>query len=1593
MDPYQLQMLQQLSGAFPGQLAPATAGLFDRTAMQYAANSPAQQRRPVDVSPLAPLNLGQYGPLGALAGVAGNIALTPMFQNAGMVPMGNAASFSQAQREHQYNEMQRTVSSNLAAGGQDAEGIYRTLRGVAAVSGMEMNADQRQAFRNVANQAAASGQILNMFAPGMLDAITGPRGSIQGLAGQMMEANRYVIDPTTGRIGLGEQANTELTQELFNQMYAGDNYLQMSGIRAGEAGELYKELQARGQLGLGPVRDRQRAAVRAVQDAGGLQEALADAGIDRAITDASELSSQELTKLAQTDAVRGEMTSADASRIKNRLQGYSQSIAAMREVFGENGDPNAPIPKLIGALEGLTQGNIQKFDSNNLNTMVRDLQSMSQISGLSLDQLAARQQSGVAALDRVMGRGNGVYFSPTATNLSVSQGMGYGQLPGQQGFGAMNQEASGQAIQRQFARGMGSETNNLYAALSVMERTSGFDTTTRAGRQLQAINDAANRGETTYEFEGQTRPVPTRARDVRSLVEQGGASGMDVGDFNSLLGDRATLEREMAENPELQTIALNNQYEEITRRQERQVANRIASSGALESATPGMSTRERNRISRSLSSAGLDALQGLSLEDQQDREVRQAAMVEAIQQQAANEGVTLSDAEANAMANATFGEADTVARSLGFEGGNFEMNQVLGRQATDQRNRNMQRIRTRSRVNEAMSGLGPSGSVLNRFVDAIQRQGTGEDNADLQTLLLDTFGADSAEAQERLLPEIEAINAEKQAIEDLQESLNDPNLTSEQRTNRQNQINDRLDALDQRVADVQGLSDELGIDAGEDRFGREDVAAGREAVRNLEAFTTMDQARNLALTSQVSDADRADFADVEVTRDDSIALATRQRREELDRIDSVQAGDLEGEYRDTYNDLLANNVDEGAALARVRQNMRRDVRSAEDIADEANLSGFKFGDLSEEDQRALIRNRRSNARMAPTDEEISARLEELESAGVTDADSTLAEDSLVAENMMKAQGLLGADDSILEGGGDVRQKISDAKTKVREESAKRFQGTQEEIAARDDDVAARLSTAEGSRLVDQTNENIEAMSNVRRELLSDDAAIDRLGVSATVQAVSARREAENNLQSRANKYFGGNIGMMVGGGMMGMDEQARQQFMADFAALNREQRQEVADYLGKDAADLNEGDYRQFLEEQNRKDIATMGTSIEDMAGAVDFKQMAADFSGQLGFEVTEEDISSLRVLQGLEDKPVGKDAESLGITEEEYQAYMQGTASDEVKQKVQKATLFGGDKEKLGEARDTRKNLATLQSTLQKKQEAIDEVKAVGGTPSQKIMSDVADLNQQIASAQAARDKQMQEAGYDPANPEDVAKFEKALDNQGTVATLEERRKEYDAERQKLRDSGKSESEIDQMLGTFEERQKADKAELERLQELELTGLGNLAEGLGISTAVGEEGKGLDTLRDQLGTSDTAKRNQRLIGSALSKVKDVDSLEGDTAIEKLDSLTDQYRQGSEADRKKLAQQSGMSVQELDRMMSQTEFLGLGEKDMADMSAEERAESLADSLREVEDRDIGKEQQEQEDKTMKIVGELVLDGPDGRQRGSLANATGSNGTR
>jgi hypothetical protein len=1602
MDPAQIQMMQQMGilgsqMGVPGMYQPVISSgvnALQQTAQSYAP--PTLTPGMPDTTPLAPFGLQNYGILGTMAGLAGNAALTNQMQQQGVIPMGNAGSFMQANRVNQFQQMQQQVAGGLAS--QDADSFYRTFEGVAALTGQPMNREQRQAGRRIANTIAQYGPTIAAVNPGLLDAMAGPTGSVQAMAAQMMQANRFQIDPTSGAMGFDAESNERLIGNVFDELYSRDSMAQMHGIRAGEAGQLYGDLASRGLLGTpGSLKERTMDFLGG-QSQERLDAISAESGVQ--IDDVEDLSFQDLEQIRGTEAVQQGLTQADTGRISDRLRGYSESISALREVFGENGNPNAPVPLLIQSLEALTQGQMQKFDAASLNKMVRDMQAMSQVSGKSIDQLAAmQQQSNASLVEMGMGR-HSAHFAPTGTRLGAAQGAAFAQQGGVTGFGAINREQAEQGAQSLFARGMASEAGNMYATLGRINDAGGFDDNTDAGKRLQAIHDAALSGRQTYvdPVDNQEKPLPQRESEVRRLIAQGGATGVGLDDYNMMLGDRTTNLRMMADDERYQTVATNLQAVEFRNRAIRNATNRTQNMEVLR----GLAPEQRHEAATAMSTAATDAFFSADPQDMQDSDTRRRVMSEAIMREAGNRGVAMSEAQAEAMAEQQFGQIENTATQFGFEGGATEANQMLSPRAVENRRRVTDQARARARTNEAMSNLGPKGSMTQRLFEAIQKQGDDPDEAGIDKLMFDMLGVEDLDAKEKLVPELQEINKQKDELEALEREIASEDTTPERRQELREEIDRKADLLDTRTAEFAQTTRSMGIDAGEGRFGLEDVAEARGAARNIEHLTRTDQVRNLAREGTVRDEELEAIADSDLAAGDFMAIGQAKRKETLDAVADMTSQDIEDfdpkdedapvgmttKLRDKFLKLKDQGVSEENARNVIRKDLERNIASTEEYAaKEAELfqgSGLTVGQLDEERQKDIVRARRADKSIIPTAQGIDDRIATLKAGGdFDDADegqmTDMAEEQLIAEGQLRALGLLADDESLL--GDEFSQmdgELADRLTNVDvADRAGAVSGYVDELSAlqiqRGEegrvDALQNLQTPAGERSIRENRQNFETMADLRQKLLMDEKAIDRLGGARALKFAETSKLAEDNLQTMANNYgFNGNVAAMIASDFVASDAEGMEFIEEEFANLSGEDLKKAEEVLGKDISSVD--DYREFLRVRMRDNLGMMDTANAAMSGGATDKLLAADLG------VSEEQLKGIEGLVSLE-STIEKDseaaAERLGMTQEEYENVAFG--GEEFDESM---LLFKGEhsSERLREAQLNEKDLEKNRNRLQGIDAEIARAKDAGGTPSQGLIDKRQELLNQQNEMVEFRNDQMKQAGLDPSDEDDVRRYDTLLANQGAARQLQQRRDDIAEKRSELIKQGLSPEEIDEKLGMMHARDEEAREKLEAFKKADISDAdASLARSLGIDTTeVTDELREFKSqLGDRVGEGQESERNQKMLSEALSTAGGLD-IDGENNIVKLDKLTDAYQSADSKGRKALAMKHGMDMGDLDSMMRRTEFLGLDNIDMEGLSSGEQQEAVFAGLERSMGHDIEKEVAAEEERQLQLTGTVNVTG-------------------
>ena len=159
-----------------------------------------------------------------------------------------------------------------------------------------------------------------------------------------------------------------------------------------------------------------------------------------------------------------------------------------------------------------------------------------------------------------------------------------------------------------------------------------------------------------------------------------------------------------------------------------------------------------------------------------------------------------SQAQAEAMAEQQFGQLENTATQFGFEGGATEANQMLSPRAVENRRRVTDQARARARTNEAMSNLGPKGSMTQRLFDAIQKQGDDPDEAGIDKLMFDMLGVEDLDAKEKLVPELQEINKQKEELESLEREIASEDTTAKRRQELREEIDRRAIADHNKIS-------------------------------------------------------------------------------------------------------------------------------------------------------------------------------------------------------------------------------------------------------------------------------------------------------------------------------------------------------------------------------------------------------------------------------------------------------------------------------------------------------------------------------------------------------------------------------------------------------------------------------------------------------------------------------------------------------------------------------------------------------------------------------------------------------------------------
>jgi acylphosphatase len=392
--------------------------------------------------------------------------------------------------------------------------------------------------------------LTQVLGPDLIDQLHGSRGSATVFAQQFHQAMRTGVDPIAHTVGYSGQSSGRVTQEVFENLFGQNADLgMMKGMSAGQAGILLNELQARGVLGkpmgLRPL-DEQRSILprvltpdavnRIAEQLPEVQAILRDGGTpnedvlaaaraevrktqSRLVDPAEKLTQDDLEEMpGAQDIIR----SGDAARITSRLKNLSGAVKAMRDIFGDMGNPNAPMRELINGLDALTQGGLATMSPGQIEMMVRKTHTLAKQTGIGVEGMMGLMAQNADLADKL---GLDRSFAVTAAQQAAAFGAAAGDnlrldIPV---WGALTKEQLMLGDQQLRMHAASSPLANQMNTLMRMSDAGMIQPA--AGTELAAMTEAIRTGKTKYEFDGRQRDIAMpHAQLVRLLKEEAGVN-------------------------------------------------------------------------------------------------------------------------------------------------------------------------------------------------------------------------------------------------------------------------------------------------------------------------------------------------------------------------------------------------------------------------------------------------------------------------------------------------------------------------------------------------------------------------------------------------------------------------------------------------------------------------------------------------------------------------------------------------------------------------------------------------------------------------------------------------------------------------------------------------------------------------------------------------------------------------------------------------------------------------------------------------------------------------------------------------------------
>lgn len=775
---------------------------------------PLEPGQPFTTLPLSQFPLPEfqdYSPFGQVVRLGGMESLLPwlasmllgnqLFRSQGFAALGGGSgNIYRSMQEMQLTLSRESLLKNL--GVEQRQDYQRFLTGLAHLTGMDTSdTETRQSIRRVSELLDRLTPILVRSLPDLVDTLSGLRGSAAVMSDRMYSASRFRLDPLTGQVGMRPQEIEMLSRRTYEELFAGRRYRERL-MTAGEAGSLFDQLQRQAMLptvtlqDLSPDQLRQ-AALPLLLDEQQRQRLIA-AQTSREVLEILRSTvpggeAQLRTALGQT------LRDLNVQQVVNSLRSYEKALTAIREIFGDAGHPNAPVPQLLQALQSLTADQLLQTDPDRLAQILRTTAALGRAAGISM-QGVMLQQNAAAMM---------------ATQLG---------LPGQAGL----QLAEGSLAWRAALVQSGILGHRVWG-LSSLDQQTDLDLKLRLGAENSVLANRLGALLRLFEMRPEALRPGSRAQELVEDLRQGRGIGyISAEEFQRLLSEGTTLsQREITEmlaqrelNREVATryrvgdlIRRRAQGEEWQRQLERQL--QIPVRVALTETFQDLPTEAARQTALAGATAVARAIRNLTPQQMSDARARNRAIGQALLE-------ALREDQATRDRLQNLGNEDRQR-----EWAEFQAEVLYGRAAEDTRRtfgvtlqdmqlqHNQDLLRQTERLREEMSlnaqlesafvGLG-RGSFWQRAVEAVLNYREVDQGGLAKVFMQALGGVSRSELTEELNRQLERLRQTYQETRQIQqELLNAP--PGENRDQLQQQYADKVEALRQTTRALVGFAE------------------------------------------------------------------------------------------------------------------------------------------------------------------------------------------------------------------------------------------------------------------------------------------------------------------------------------------------------------------------------------------------------------------------------------------------------------------------------------------------------------------------------------------------------------------------------------------------------------------------------------------------------------------------------------------------------------------------------------------------------------------------------------------------------------------